>query len=412
MTMGLISRLAIAAALAGGLVAAPPALAQKKEKEAKQAPMKFSKPVQAILAEAQKLQQAGDDAAALAKLAEAAPIENKTVDDVYMLNALTLNSGITTKNNDLIAQALENMLATGKVSAADAPKFWQTIGSVALSKKNYTKATSAYEKLLELQPNDPETMIGLAEIYISQKLNTEAVQMLGRAIDAKAATGQPVPESWLKRRLAVAYDGKMANQVMPAAIALVKAYPSQVNWRDAVLIARDSFPADQQTTLDYLRFQSATSSLAGERDFVEYADTALGRGLPGEAKTALDAGIASATLDRNKPLIKELKASADAKAATDKASLPALEKEVKSNPRVAVNTADAYYGFANYAKAAELYRLGLGAANVDQATVNLRLGASLAMAGDKAAAAEAFKAVKGGPRETLAKLWLVHIGAS
>ncbi|WP_439532415.1 tetratricopeptide repeat protein [Polymorphobacter sp.] len=408
MKLGMISRLVVAAALAGGMVAAPPAFAQK---QAKAAPMKFSKQIQPILAEAQKLQQAGNDAGALAKLAEAEAVPNQTVDDIYMVNALTLNSGITTKNNDLIASSLEKMLATGKVSEADAPKFWQTIGSVALAKKDYTKATNAYQKLLEIQPNDPDTMIGLSEIFISQKLNTEAVQMLGRAIDAKAATGQPVPETWLKRRLAVAYDAKLADAVVPSAVALVKAYPTPVNWRDASVIARDAYKLDDQATLDFLRFQAASKSLSGERDFVEYADTALGRGFPGEAKMAVDAGIAANMIDPSKPLIKELKTTADGKAAADKAALPGLEREIKGNARLALATGDAYYGYANYTKAAELYRQAVGAANVDQPMANLRLGAALAMAGDKAAAAEAFKAVKGGPREALASLWMAFIGA-
>ena len=411
MKLGMISKLAVAVALAGGMVAAPAAMAQKKEAAPKQAPLKLSKPVQAILAAAQKMQQAGDDAGALAKLAEAKALPDQTIDDTYMINALTLNSGITTKDNDVIVDALENMLSTGKVSAADAPKFWQTIGSVALSKKNYTKATAAYQKLLELQPNDPDTMIGLSEIFISQKLSADAVQMLGRAVDAKAATGEQVPESWLKRRLAVAYDAKLAEHLVPSAVALVKSYPTSVNWRDAIVIARDSYKLDDQATLDFLRLQAATNSLAGERDFVEYADTALGRGFPGEAKTAVDTGIAKSMLDPAKPLIKELKATADAKAREDKAALPGLERDIKGNARIALATGDAYYGYADYAKAASLYRQAVGAANVDQATANLRLGAALAMAGDKTGAAEAFKAVKGGPREALAAFWMTHIGA-
>jgi len=84
---------------------------------------------------------------------------------------------------------------------------------------------------------------------------------------------------------------------------------------------------------------------------------------------------------------------------------------VGTNARLALATGDAFYGFANYAKAAELYKKAQGAANVDAATVNLRLGAALAMAGDKAAAAEAFNAVQGGPRGALAKYWLAFIGA-
>jgi predicted TPR repeat methyltransferase len=72
-------------------------------------------------------------------------------------------------------------------------------------------------------------------------------------------------------------------------------------------------------------------------------------------------------------------------------------------------TGDAYYGYADYAKAAGLYKQAVGAANVDQATAHLRMGMALAKSGDKAGATKAFEAVAGGPREALAKYWLVYL---
>jgi predicted Zn-dependent protease len=95
--------------------------------------------------------------------------------------------------------------------------------------------------------------------------------------------------------------------------------------------------------------------------------------------------------------------------AADKAALPGLEKEIKANPKIALVTGDAYYGYADYAKAAGLYRQAIGAANVDQATANLRLGMALAKSGDKAGATKALQSVTGGPREALAKYWLLYL---
>jgi hypothetical protein len=192
----------------------------------------------------------------------------------------------------------------------------------------------------------------------------------------------------------------------------VRAFPKPDNWRDAVLLTRDNFgKIDDQLLLDFGRFQAATKSLKGERDYVEYADTALGRGFPGEAKAAIDAGIAARMLDPAKPLVKELKTSADGRAAADKASLANLEREIKGNARLAVATADAHYGYGNFDKAATLYRSALGMTGADATLINLRLGAALAMAGDKAGASEVLKAVQGGPRGALAQYWLAFIEA-
>jgi TolA-binding protein len=71
---------------------------------------------------------------------------------------------------------------------------------------------------------------------------------------------------------------------------------------------------------------------------------------------------------------------------------------------------DAYFGYGEYTKAAEMYRLALSKGGVDAATANLRLGASLMRGGDKAAAKAAFEAVQGGTRAPLAQYWLIALG--
>ena len=408
--MKMLSRSLSAVLLVGATVSAAPVMAQKKAEAPK--PPKLTKLVAAALGEAQKLQAAGDHAGALAKIVEAEAVPGPTADDAYFTAAIKLNSAVATKNNPLIEDAITKMLATGKVSAADEPKFVKTLGSLAMERKDYNTATKAFERLTAMNPNDADNQIALAELYYAQKQSGKAVETINKAIAANTAAGTKPLESWYRRALGIAYDGKVAGAVTPASLALISAYPNPVNWRDAVLITRDSFPKiDEQTELDMLRLQAATGALTGERDFVEYADTALGRGLPGEAEYAIAQGIAKNMLTQTKPLIAELKRTAAGKVGADKASLPGLERDSKTNPKLALGTGDAYYGYGEFARAAALYRLAVGGAGVDPATANLRLGAALARAGDKAGAAEALKLVKGGIREELARYWLVFVGA-
>lgn len=410
--MKIINRGIAAALLAGAALVAAPSFAKDKEPKpaAAPAPPKLTKGVAVALSEAQKLQQAGDNAGALAKITEAEAVPGITADDTYMINALRLNSAIGMKDDALTEKALSAMLATGKVSAENTPKFLRTVGSLALQRKDYNTATQSFEQLVKMNPNDSDAIVGLAELYYAQKQNAKAVESLTAAIAASKASGQLPPESWYRRRLAIAFDGKQAAQIQPAALGLVEAYPNAVNWRDALIITRDSYPTlDDQTELDFLRLQSATGSLNGERDFVEYADTALGKGYPGEAKAAIDEGIRRNMLVASKPLVAELRKTADAKVAADKASLPGLEKDIKANPKIALVTGDAYYGYGDFTKAASLYKQAVGAPTVDQPTANLRLGMALAKAGDKDGSAKALQAVAGGPREALAKYWLLFI---
>ncbi|MBC7519931.1 MAG: tetratricopeptide repeat protein [Sandarakinorhabdus sp.] len=410
--MKILNRGIVAALLAGAALVASPGFAKDKEPKpaAAPAPPKLSKGVAVVLQAVQKLQQAGDNPGALAKLAEADAVPGPTADDTYMINALRLNSAIATKDDALTEKSLNAMLATGKVPPDNTAKFLRVVGSLAMQRKDYNAATVAFQKLVAMNPADTDAQVGLAELFFAQKQNAKAVESLTQAIAASKAAGQPVPEAWYRRRLAIAYDGKQAAQLQPSALGLIEAYPNAVNWRDVLIITRDSYPSlDDQTELDFLRLQSATGSLNGERDYVEYADTALTRGYPGEAKAAVDDGIRRNMLVASKPLVAELRKTADSKVAADKAGLPGLEKDIKANPKIALVTGDAYYGYGDYAKAAALYRQAIGAANVDQATANLRLGMALAKSGDKAGATKALQAVSGGPREALAKYWLVYL---
>lgn len=413
---GSVSRASLAVAIGLGLLAVTPAQAQrgKKPDEAAapaQRQLKLSKPVQKIAAEVQKLQAAGDHAGAMVKLAETDALPKES-DDAEVIGKLRLQSAVASKDNTAIEAALTTLTELGTLPQPDQIQYLGFVANLALQRQDYVKASNFFDKHNALKPNDPAMLVNSAETYNRVGDKAKAIAALKAAIEAKKATGEQPEESWYKRRVSIAVDSKNMDEQTTAFIDWVKAYPSPNSWRDAVLLTRDSFSGiDDQTLLDFGRFQAASKSLAGERDYVEYADTALGRGFPGEAKAAIDDGIAKNMLDRNKPLIKELKTVADAKAASDKAGLAAAEREVGSNARLALATGDAFYGFANYAKAAELYKKAQGGANVDAATVNLRLGAALAMAGDKAAAADALNAVQGGPRGALAKYWLAFIGS-
>jgi Flp pilus assembly protein TadD len=71
-------------------------------------------------------------------------------------------------------------------------------------------------------------------------------------------------------------------------------------------------------------------------------------------------------------------------------------------------TGDAYLGYGEWAKAAELYRAALTKSGVDASLTNLRLGIALARSGDKAGATAAFNAVTG-TRADIAKYWLLYL---
>lgn len=413
---------AIAAAiLAIGLPQA--ALAQKKGEKAPS--VKLSKPVQSLLAQAQPLlvsaqgKQASDPAGAVADAKAALPfieqadaLPEKTGDDAIIISQLRLNAGILSKDNAQIEKALQAGLATGKLSAEDQTKYLRNLGALALQRNDVNAAVGYFEQLMKAAPNDPQLMVEVAELQRRQGLNQKAIATLMTAIGQQEKTAGKADESWYRRALAIAYDSKLAAETTLTSEALVRAYPNPTNWRDVLIIFRETGKWDDQANLDILRLLRANNALAGERDFAEYADTATIRGLPGEAKAVVDEGIAKGALQASKPLVKELLAAVSPKVAADKASLPGLEKESMASKtgKLAQGTGDAYLGYGNYAKAAEMYRAALQKGGVDAGTVNTRLGLALGKAGDKAGAEAALKSVTGAPREQLARYYLIWLG--
>jgi hypothetical protein len=221
----------------------------------------------------------------------------------------------------------------------------------------------------------------------------------------RAAAGQQVPAEWMGRAVSLAYKAKLpvVTQLLPE---WIKNYPTVSNIRDAVRIQGELSGQSDAEQIDLYRLQSAANALKGEGDYYRYANSALTKGFPGEAKAVLDEGFASNAINKNSAVFRPVYTSASAKVAADKASLAAAEKSALagSAARPAMVTGDAYLGYGDYAKAAALYRAALTKSGVDTNLANLRLGIALARSGDKAGATAAFNAVTG-PQQATARLW-------
>jgi tetratricopeptide (TPR) repeat protein len=406
------SILALGVALAlGGLSAAAPAYAaQEKSEAAPERKYKFSKEAQPKLAELQKALNAGDEAAYQAALA-AAKAAAQNNDDRYVIGQMQLSHAIKANDDAQKLAAIQALIQSGGATEAELPALYQNLGALQFNAEQYGEAAASFKKQLELQPNNKEAMNNLAAA-LAQQDPGQAATVLAQQIEAAKAANQPVPEETYKQALGLAYEAQ-SPQAIELSRELVAAYPTAENWRTALTLYRESKNPTGDVNLDLLRLMRVTDSLNSERNYFELADAANNKGLPGEAKAVLDAGIAAKAVDPNKPVFKELLANASGKVEEDRGSLPALEKKAmaSSTGTLAVSTGDAYYGYGDYAKAAALYRAALEKGSVDANLVNTRLGMALAQAGQKAEAEAAFKAVTG-PRAELTSYWLIWLNQS
>jgi len=420
--MMISSKRAIGLALALGGFSAAPALAYYESASQSQSSAQAS--AAAPTAEARKydlssgarkaiivLQKAvnAKDTASIPAALAAANAAAKTNDDKFVIAQLQLKAAVDQKNDPAITAALEAMLATGAASQSQRIPLETNLGKQYYNAKQYDRAASSFEGVLKIAPSDADALAMLAETRKAQGRIPDAVALLQKGIAARTAAGQKPAEEWYKRAVALAYEARLP-AVVPLSREWVAAYPSPVNWRDTLRIYQNTSGLADDVLIDLMRLQRASGALAGESDYFRYANGVLSKGFPGEAKAVLDEGFASKSIDRSKPIFRDVLAVANAKVSADRASLPSLETSALAGgaAKQAMLTGDAYFGYGDYAKAAALYRAALTKSGVDPSLANLRLGMALARSGDKAGATAALNAVTG-QRADIAKYWLLWL---
>ena len=322
---------------------------------------------------------------------------------------------LAVRTNDYRAQtdALQALISSGRVPAATVPALYQQIGSVAYNHiRDYGLAERAFAAQVAAAPNSSEGMVNLARVKIDLKKPQEAQPLLVRAIQARTATGQRAPESWYKMALDLAYRNKNAAQIAALGPLFVAAYPTPQNWRDVLLMQRELQAADPSAGLDLYRLMRASKALGGERDYFEMAAALEAAGFPAEAKAVIEEGAAARMVDTAKGTAKDILTRSNAGAAKEKAGLSGLQSRATADATgaAALKAADTLLSRGDYAKAAEFYRTALLKGSVDTGLANSRLGMALALAGQRAEAEAALRAVTG-PRTQVAAYWLAWLGS-
>jgi predicted Zn-dependent protease len=309
------------------------------------------------------------------------------------------------------------MLATNLPQGAERAALLASQVARAYSANDLQRTDRLLAMMVEAQPNNPAILADHGQFKARLGDRPAAVALFQRALAAQRALGQPVPESWYQRALAVAVDGRLIAQSATLGRELVVNYPSAMNWRDAVLALRAGEPprpagtapapppADPALDLDLRRMARAAGALAGERDYLEFAQALQRAGQAGEAKAVLDEGVSRNMLDANEAAVRAQLTAVTARAAQERAGLAGLRTRALAGDAAAMIAAgDAHFGNGQYPAAAELYRAALQRGAADPALVNTRLGAALALGGQRAAAEAALGQVTG-PRAGLAGYW-------
>lgn len=417
------SRYALLAALGFALAAvAPgtPAFAAKKKDEAAANQPKVSDAVRKALMAAGEATDKKDIAGAEAALVEARAAA-KTPDENFVVAQYTLNAAQASGDQAKLSAALDALIetgeASGKLAADKRAQYYFFQGQFAYQAKNYAKAEASLSRAIAAGTTEQDAYSILADVQNRNGKPAEALATLQKIIDTKAAAGQPVPTDWYGRGADIASRGKRPVEFVKITSAWLTSYPVKQNWHDTLFIYRQLAAVAGENDVDLLRLARAMGvlSLSAQSNYLDYALAVYLR-YPNEATDVLNEGIKDGKLNpatsKNTREIIEL---SKPKLGPDKASIPAAVTKATSAAgtfKQAMSAGDLLYGYKEYAKAGEIYKVAAGKTGADVAQANFRQGLSLAQAGDKAGAKTALDAVGAtGVYAVLAgytKIWMDH----
>ena len=340
----------------------------------------------------------------------AAQAASRGADAKYVTAQAMLHIGVGTSNVQLQAQAIDALIASGGAQPSEMPALYGNQLRLALEAGDTAKAEQAQAQLDALNPNDPSRFIRQALIRVRGNDPAGAIALYQQAIQAQQAAGQAVPAEWRQQIAGLAYQAR-SPETMRYMREWLTAAPSPAAWHDTLAIYAEQGGANDALKLDIYRLMRAAGALVGERDFVQYSEAANEGRAFGEVAAVLEEGLRRNLITGNVAYARERLSVTNGRIAADRASLPGERSAALAgrDGRVALRLADAYFGYGQYAEAAELYRAALQK-GADANLANTRLGAALAMAGQRAEAEAAFRAVTG-PRAELAGLWLLWLSS-
>lgn len=353
------------------------------------------------------------DWAAAAAALPAAQAAATGPDAKFMVGNFQFRIGQGTSNEQLRSQGVDAMLASGGAPAENLRTLVGAQAGFAINAQNWPVAEQALTRYLEIDATDAERIRQLAEVKIRLNKYDEALALYQRLIQAGEASGQRASEDHYQRALAVARQVRSAEATAQLSNALLTHYPTQENWGTMLATYRQESGNNADLAIDIRRLMFAAGAFSRDADYIDFADKLLRAGLLGEAKTVLDQGVGRGLLRSGDTTVQALSGSINSRLADDRAGLDASRTRAlaASSGRDARIAGDNFLGYGRYADAAALYRAAQQKGGENADLVNLRLGIALALAGQRAEAETALRAVTG-TRAPLANYWLLWLGRS
>jgi TolA-binding protein len=350
------------------------------------------------------------------RVTQAEAFPNRTPYETYVLNRMKLSLATATNDEQGMTTALEAIIASGKLPAADQPNFMQALAGSYYNAKNYPKAVEWYQRFQTQFPAQAGAVNAplVRSYYLSGDYATSA-KMLRPMIDAADQAGKAPASDELRMYASSANKIKDDAAYLYGLEKLAAYYPTDDYWTDVIsrgVMRRPGFNQEAYIT-DVLRLQFAAQQKLSPEAYADLAELALKDGFPTEAKKVLDAGYAAGVLGTgsNAAAHRTLRDRATKEAANDAKNIVSGEASAAKSKNGAglVNLGWAYVTMDQFDKGIGFIEQGIAKGGLKQPEeAKLRLGMAYARAGKKDQAIKTFETVKGGNGASdLAKYWVL-----
>lgn len=284
---------------------------------------------------------------------------------------------------------------------------------LAYNDKNYQQAIDYAAQAKQLGYTDPQVdlVAGLSRIALNQP---EGYDQLRTAIGNMEQTGQEVPEQWYALAANNALKSKNSEEQIYWTREQLKAYPTDQNWRSALVSYLYGAPELTKNAMtDLFRLRTRAGAMSDVVDYEDYVDSVSLSGQiiqPSEALAILDKGIQSGAITGSETFVKEALVQAREGKQADTQGYEARERAAVSgnDARRLSSAADVAFDQGRYDRAVELYELA-GNAGADADVVAIRKGIANYELGNMAQARANFDAVSKSPYSDIAGYWLLYL---
>jgi hypothetical protein len=345
-------------------------------------------------------------------------IEGLTQDDRKAIATWKLQAAQGVGDQDAFAAAIESFLAGGYADPENVAAMHRQLAAIYSGKKDNAKTLEHFKAFVDATPDvAPDEYETLGRLQLQASQYAEACQTLGKAIDATTAKNEKPKEMWFQLRDRCFIETKDDASRLSNLETLVGYYPDKTYYSRIVAIYQTQSKDDRTVMLNAYRV-AVTDPQGGLETvgaYLNYADTALNAGSPGEAQRGIERGMKEGivpTAGTNQQIVTQAKTAV----ASDKKTLPGEAAAAAKNPKgeVDVKVGLGFYSTGDFAQAADVIKRGIakgGVARLDDA--NLLLGAALFELGKKDEARAAFEAAKaaaapGSLLGRIAGLWIAR----